>query len=178
MVCFDIGYYVFGMNIEFIVMQLLCFGKFGLFDFNLCFYVDDDLIVGVVDLFQFFCILFEVICGGGFNNFDVVFMLDQCYNVEDKILGQICFVLNVQEMIVCVLFVDWDVFIVVQKLGDVFVVNVVFMDVFYMDVCLVLVQWCELCGFVVDLMVVYVVFGYQQWIVEECVGGVQVGWGV
>ena len=89
MVCLDTGHHAPGTNIEFIVMQLLRLGKLGSFDFNSRFYADDDLIVGAADPFQLFRILFEVIRGGGLNNPDVAFMLDQCHNIEDKIPGQI-----------------------------------------------------------------------------------------
>ena len=87
MVCLDTGHHAPGTNIEFIVMQLLRLGKLGSFDFNSRFYADDDLIVGAADPFQLFRILFEVVRGGGLNNPDVAFMLDQCHNVEDKIPG-------------------------------------------------------------------------------------------
>ena len=87
-------------------MQLLRLGKLGSFDFNSRFYADDDLIVGAADPFQLFRIIFEVIRGGGLNNPDVAFMLDQCHNVEKKIPGQIRSVLNVQEMTARALLVD------------------------------------------------------------------------
>ena len=106
MVCLDTGHHAPGTNIEFIVMQLLRLGKLGSFDFNSRFYADDDLIVGAADPFQLFRILFEVIRGGGLNNPDVAFMLDQCHNVEEKIPGQIRSVLNVQEMTARALLVD------------------------------------------------------------------------
>ena len=100
------GHHAPGTNIEFIVMQLLRLGKLGSFDFNSRFYADDDLIVGAADPFQLFRILFEVVRGGGLNNPDVAFMLDQCHNVENKIPGQIRSVLNVQEMTARALLVD------------------------------------------------------------------------
>ena len=108
MVCLDTGHHAPGTNIEFIVMQLLRLGKLGSFDFNSRFYADDDLIVGAADPFQLFRILYEVIRGGGLNNPDVAFMLDQCHNVEKKIPGQIRSVLNVQEMTARALLVDTD----------------------------------------------------------------------
>ena len=107
-VCLDTGHHAPGTNIEFIVMQLLRLGKLGSFDFNSRFYADDDLIVGAADPFQLFRILVEVIRGGGRNNPDVAFMLDQCHNIEAKIPGQIRSVLNVQEMTARALLVDQD----------------------------------------------------------------------
>ena len=98
-VCLDTGHHAPGTNIEFIVAQLLRLGKLGSFDFNSRFYADDDLIVGAADPFQLFRILHEVNRGGGFDaESGVVFMLDQCHNIEPKIPGQIRSVLNVQEM--------------------------------------------------------------------------------
>ena len=115
MVCLDTGHHAPGTNIEFIVMQLLRLGKLGSFDFNSRFYADDDLIVGAADPFQLFRIIFEVIRGGGLNNPDVAFMLDQCHNVEKKIPGQIRSVLNVQEMTARALLVDRDALAAAQQ---------------------------------------------------------------
>ncbi len=117
MVCLDTGHHAPGTNIEFIVMQLLRLGKLGSFDFNSRFYADDDLIVGAADPFQLFRILFEVIRGGGLNNPDVAFMLDQCHNIEDKIPGQIRSVLNVQEMTARALLVDREALTTAQRSG-------------------------------------------------------------
>ena len=119
MVCLDTGHHAPGTNIEFIVMQLLRLGKLGSFDFNSRFYADDDLIVGAADPFQLFRILVEVIRGGGLNNPDVAFMLDQCHNIEEKIPGQIRSVLNVQEMTARALLVDRDALAAAQAANDV-----------------------------------------------------------
>ncbi|MGO1236712.1 L-rhamnose isomerase, partial [Microbacterium gubbeenense] len=134
LVCLDTGHHAPGTNIEFIVMQLLRLGKLGSFDFNSRFYADDDLIVGAADPFQLFRIVVEVIRGGGLNNPDVQFMLDQCHNVENKILGQTRSVLNVQEMTARALLVDTDALRAAQVSGDVLAANQVFMDAFYSDV--------------------------------------------
>ncbi|HAS30858.1 MAG TPA: L-rhamnose isomerase, partial [Microbacterium sp.] len=143
MVCLDTGHHAPGTNIEFIVMQLLRLGKLGSFDFNSRFYADDDLIVGAADPFQLFRILFEVIRGGGLNNPDVAFMLDQCHNIEDKIPGQIRSVLNVQEMTARALLVDREALDAAQAANDVLAANAVFMDAFYTDVRPALAQWRE-----------------------------------
>ncbi len=177
MVCLDTGHHAPGTNIEFIVMQLLRLGKLGSFDFNSRFYADDDLIVGAVDPFQLFRILFEVVRGGGLNNPDVAFMLDQCHNVEDKIPGQIRSVLNVQEMTARALIVDREALAAAQKSGDVLAANAVFMDAFYTDVRPALAEWRESRGLAADPMKAYAESGYQQKIAAERVGGVQAGWG-
>ena len=147
MVCLDTGHHAPGTNIEFIVMQLLRLGKLGSFDFNSRFYADDDLIVGAADPFQLFRILFEVIRGGGLNNPDVAFMLDQCHNIEDKIPGQIRSVLNVQEMTARALLVDRDA--LARRAGRgrrARRPTRVLMDAFYTDVRPALAEWRESRG--------------------------------
>ncbi|MFJ6548958.1 MULTISPECIES: L-rhamnose isomerase [unclassified Microbacterium] len=177
MVCLDTGHHAPGTNIEFIVMQLLRLGKLGSFDFNSRFYADDDLIVGAADPFQLFRILFEVIRGGGLNNPDVAFMLDQCHNIEDKIPGQIRSVLNVQEMTARALLVDREALATAQRSGDVLTANAVFMDAFSTDVRPALAAWREERGLPADPMAAYAASGYGQRIAQERVGGVQAGWG-
>src|SRR6478609_2200858 len=177
MVCLDTGHHAPGTNIEFIVMQLLRLGKLGSFDFNSRFYADDDLIVGAADPFQLFRILFEVIRGGGLNNPDVAFMLDQCHNIEDKIPGQIRSVLNVQEMTARALLVDRDALAAAQAANDVLAANGILMNAFYTDVRPGLAEWRESRGLPADPMAAYAASGYQQQIAADRVGGVQAGWG-
>ncbi|WP_454170603.1 L-rhamnose isomerase [Microbacterium paulum] len=177
MVCLDTGHHAPGTNIEFIVMQLLRLGKLGSFDFNSRFYADDDLIVGAADPFQLFRIVAEVIRGGGLNNPDVAFMLDQCHNIEDKIPGQIRSVLNVQEMTARALLIDREALPAAQDANDVLAANAILMDAFYTDVRPQLAQWREERGLAADPMAAYLASGYQQQIAEERVGGVQAGWG-
>ncbi|MCK6065830.1 MULTISPECIES: L-rhamnose isomerase [Microbacterium] len=177
MVCLDTGHHAPGTNIEFIVMQLLRLGKLGSFDFNSRFYADDDLIVGAADPFQLFRILVEVVRGGGLNNPDVAFMLDQCHNIEDKIPGQIRSVLNVQEMTARALILDREALDAAQQANDVLGAHAVFMDAFSTDVRPALAQWRESRGLPADPMAAYAASGYQQKIAEERVGGAQAGWG-
>ncbi len=177
MVCLDTGHHAPGTNIEFIVMQLLRLGKLGSFDFNSRFYADDDLIVGAADPFQLYRILSEVIRGGGLDNPDVVFMLDQCHNIENKILGQIRSVLNVQEMTARALLVDREALAAAQTANDVLAAQAVYMDAFYTDVRPALAEWREGRGLPADPMAAYLASGYQARIEAERVGGVQAGWG-
>lgn len=177
MVCLDTGHHAPGTNIEFIVMQLLRLGKLGSFDFNSRFYADDDLIVGAADPFQLFRILVEVIRGGGYDNPDVAFMLDQCHNIEDKIPGQIRSVLNVQEMTARALLLDRVALTAAQEAHDVLGANEVFMDAYQTDVRKDLAEWRESRGLPANPMRAYLESGYQQSIAEDRVGGVQAGWG-
>ncbi|MBB2975830.1 L-rhamnose isomerase/sugar isomerase [Microbacterium endophyticum] len=177
LVCLDTGHHAPGTNIEFIVMQLLRLGKLGSFDFNSRFYADDDLIVGAADPFQLFRIIFEVIRGGGLNNPDVAFMLDQCHNIEKKIPGQIRSVLNVQEMTARALLVDGAALAAAQAANDVLAANAVFMDAFSTDVRPALAEWRESRGLPADPMAAFAASGYQEKIEAERVGGTQAGWG-
>jgi L-rhamnose isomerase/sugar isomerase len=178
MVCLDTGHHAPGTNIEFIVAQLLRLGKLGSFDFNSRFYADDDLIVGAADPFQLFRILHEVNRGGGFDpGSDVVFMLDQCHNIEPKIPGQIRSVLNVQEMTARALLVDATALRDAQQAGDVLAGNAVLMDAFYTDVRPALAGWREERGLPADPMAAYAESGYQREIERTRVGGTAAGWG-
>ena len=177
-VCLDTGHHAPGTNIEFIVAQLLRLGRLGSFDFNSRFYADDDLIVGAADPFQLFRILHEVNRGGGFDaSSGVVFMLDQCHNVEAKIPGQIRSVLNVQEMTARALSVDAAALAAAQSAGDVLGANGVLMDAFYSDVRPALADRREQHGLPRDPMAAYASSGYQAEIESTRVGGNQAGWG-
>ena len=177
-VCLDTGHHAPGTNIEFIVAQLLRLGRFGSFDFNSRFYADDDLIVGAADPFQLFRILYEVVRGGGYDpDSGVVFMLDQCHNVEEKIPGQIRSVLNVQEMTARALLVDRDAMAEAERAGDVLGANSVLMDAFYTDVRQDLAEWRASRGLPADPVDAYRKSGYAERIVSERVGGTQAGWG-
>ena len=176
-VCLDTGHHAPGTNIEFIVMQLLRLGKLGSFDFNSRFYADDDLIVGAADPFQLFRILVEVVRGGGLDNPDVAFMLDQCHNVEEKIPGQIRSVLNVQEMTARALLLDREALGAAQRSGDVLGANAILMDAFYTDVRPALAEWRESRGLPGDPLAAYAASGYPQRIATERIGGAQASWG-
>ncbi len=176
--CLDTGHHAPGTNIEFIVAQLLRLGKLGSFDFNSRFYADDDLIVGAADPFQLFRILFEVVRGGGYDvDSPVAFMLDQCHNVEEKIVGQLRSVLNVQEMTARALLVDREALLAAQNENDVLGANGILMDAFYTDVRPALASWRESRGLAGDPIAAFKASGYQEKIVAERVGGAQASWG-
>ena len=177
-VCIDTGHHAPGTNIEFIVAQLLRLGKLGSFDFNSRFYADDDLIVGAADPFQLFRILVEVERGGALDpDSNVAFMLDQCHNIENKIVGQIRSVLNVQEMTARALLVDRVALTAAQEAGDVLTANEILMDAFYTDVRSDLAAWRESRGLPANPVAAYKSSGYQARIETERVGGTQAGWG-
>ena len=177
-VCLDTGHHAPGTNVEFIVMQLLRLGRLGSFDLNSRFYADDDLIVGAADPFQLFRILVEVVRGGGYDaGSGVVFMLDQCHNVEEKIPGQIRSVLNVQEMTARALLVDRTALAEAEQGGDVLGGNAVLMDAFYTDVRGDLAEWRVGRGLPADPVAAYRAGGHGERIVRDRVGGQPSGWG-
>ena len=177
-VCLDTGHHAPGTNIEFIVMQLLRLGRLGAFDFNSRFYADDDLMVGAADPFQLFRILVEVVRGGGYDaGSGVVFMLDQCHNIEGKIPGQIRSVLNVQEMTARALMVDRAALAEAELAGDVLGGNAVVMDAFFTDVRADLAEWRAGRDLPADPVAAHRASGYGERIVRDRVGGQQSGWG-
>lgn len=177
-VCLDTGHHAPGTNIEFIVAQLLRLNRLGSFDFNSRFYADDDLIVGAADPFQLFRIMCEVRRNGGLDKkAGVVFMLDQCHNVEDKIPGQIRSVLNVQEMTAKALLVDLAALDEAEKSEDVLGGNGVMMDAYNTDVRGALADWRESRGLSREPFDAYRASGHLESIAAERVGGQQMGWG-
>jgi L-rhamnose isomerase / sugar isomerase len=177
-VCVDTGHHAAHTNIEFIVAFLLREGKLGSFDFNSRFYADDDLMVGAADPFQLFRIMYEVVRGGGYApDSGVVFMLDQCHNIEPKIPGQIRSVLNVQEATAKALLIDSAALGEAQAAGDVLSANAVLMDAYNTDVRPLLAELREEQGLAPDPMRAYADSGYAEKIVAERIGGQQAGWG-
>jgi len=174
----DTGHHAPGTNIEMIVAVLLRAGKLGAFDFNSRFYADDDLMVGAADPFGLFRIMHEVVAGGGYQPAaGVVFMLDQCHNIEPKIPGQIRSVMNVQEATAKALLVDTEALGAAQQAGDVLGANAVLMDAYATDVRPLLADVRQEQGLAQDPMAAYARSGYAERIVTERVGGQQAGWG-
>jgi L-rhamnose isomerase / sugar isomerase len=174
----DTGHHAPGTNIEMIVAVLLRAGKLGAFDFNSRFYADDDLMVGAADPFGLFRIMHEVVAGGGYQPAaGVVFMLDQCHNIEPKIPGQIRSVMNVQEATAKALLVDTEALGAAQQAGDVLAANTVLMDAYATDVRPLLADVRQEQGLDQDPMAAYARSGYAERIVTERVGGQQAGWG-
>lgn len=178
MVCLDTGHHAPGTNIEFIVMQLLRLGRLGSFDLNSRFYADDDLIVGAADPFQLFRMIVEAVRGGAYEcESEVVFMLDQCHNIEEKIPGQIRSVLNVQEMTARALLLDHSALDAAQQSKDVLSANAVMMDAFYTDVRKPLADWRESRGLPANPLVAYTKSNYHKDTVAGRAGGTAAGWG-
>jgi L-rhamnose isomerase / sugar isomerase len=175
-VVIDTGHHAPGTNIEFIVAVLLRAGQLGGFDFNSRFYADDDLMVGAADPFQLFRIMHEVVKAGGLAG-EVVFMLDQCHNIEPKIPAQIRSVMNVQEATAKALLVDTEALTRAQQAGDVLAANAVLMDAYNTDVRPLLAGLREEMGLAPDPVRAYLASGYPQQIIAERQGGSPAGWG-
>ena len=177
-VVIDTGHHAPGTNIEFIVAVLIRAGRLGAFDFNSRFYADDDLMVGAADPFQLFRILHEVVSGGALaEDAGVVFMLDQCHNIEPKIPAQIRSVMNVQEATAKALLVDRGALRARQLEGDVLGAHAILMDAFDTDVRPMLRDLRTEMGLDPDPMAAYARSGYAERTVTERVGGQQAGWG-
>ena len=113
-VCVDTGHHAMAVNIEQIVAILLQEGRLGAFDLNDKKYGDDDLMVGSIDPYQLFRIFHELV-GAMRDETDtvaretanrVVYMLDQCHNIEPKIPAMIRSVMTLQETFARALLVD------------------------------------------------------------------------
>jgi L-rhamnose isomerase / sugar isomerase len=177
-VVIDTGHHAPGTNIEFIVAVLIRAGRLGAFDFNSRFYADDDLMVGAADPFQLFRILHEVVSGGALvADADVVFMLDQCHNIEPKIPAQIRSVMNVQEATAKALLVDREALRACQRDGDVLGAHAILMDAYDTDVRPMLRDLRASMGLDPDPIAAYARSGYGERIAAERVGGQPAGWG-
>jgi L-rhamnose isomerase/sugar isomerase len=178
MVCLDTGHHAPGTNIEFIVTQLLRLKKLGSFDFNSRYYADDDLIVGAADPYQLFRIMAEVIRGGGLDDDSpVVFMLDQCHNVEEKIPGQIRSVMNVAEATAKAALIDRTALAAAQQAGDVLGAHEVINNAFWTDVRGDLADYRAKLGVPAEPMQEFKNSGYADKVAVDRVGGTQAGWG-
>jgi L-rhamnose isomerase / sugar isomerase len=177
-VVLDTGHHAPGINIEFIVMQLLRAGRLGAFDFNSRNYADDDLMVGSADPFQLFRIMNEIVAADALGpEARVTFMLDQCHNIEPKIPGQIRSVMNVQEATAKALLVDRGALQGAQCAGDVLGAHGVLMDAYNTDVRPLLAEMRTEQGLDPDPMAAYAASGYAEKIAAERTGGQQAGWG-
>ena len=174
----DTGHHAPGTNIEFIVASLLRLGRLGGFHFNSRFYADDDLLVGAADPYQLFRILFEIVAVGAHRQGSgVAFMLDQCHNIEDKVLAEIRSVMNVQEATAKALLVDRAALSAAQAEGDVLAANGVLIDAFNTDVRPLLAGLREEMGIEADPIAAYARSGYAQSVLAQRQGGTATGWG-
>ena len=184
-VCVDTGHHAMGVNIEQIVAILLQEGRLGAFDLNDKKYGDDDLIVGSIDPYQLFRIFHELV-GAMHDERDevarttarqVVYMLDQCHNIEPKIPAMIRSVMTLQETFARALLVDHDALRAAQASGDVLEANRQLQDAFQTDVRPVLADLRTERGLPADPYRAYLDSGEAERRAADRAGGVAAGWG-
>jgi L-rhamnose isomerase / sugar isomerase len=183
-VCVDTGHHAMGTNIEQIVSILLQEGRLGGFDLNDKKYGDDDLMVGSIDPYQLFRICHELVkaeadAGDAVaqaNAREVVYMLDQCHNIEPKLPAVIRSVMNLQEAMAKALLVDLAALQQAQRAGDVLEANRLLKDAYDTDVRPLLARAREQASLPSDPYAAYLASGNESRRVEERVGGVAAGW--
>ncbi|MBV8718703.1 MAG: L-rhamnose isomerase [Chloroflexi bacterium] len=183
-VCVDTGHHAMGTNIEQIVSILLQEGRLGGFDLNDKKYGDDDLMVGSIDPYQLFRICHELVKAetdeadpvAQTNVREVVYMLDQCHNIEPKLPAVIRSVMNLQEAMAKALLVDLTALRRAQCEGNVLEANRLLKDAYDTDVRPLLARARTEAGLPADPYVAYLGSGNESRRVEARVGGVAAGW--
>ena len=184
-VCVDTGHHAMGVNIEQIVALLLAEGRLASFDLNDKKYGDDDLMVGSIDPYQLFRIAHELVnamrddtdpvaqtCAN-----EVIYMLDQCHNIEPKLPAMIRSVMNLQETIAKALLVDREALLAAQAAGDVLEANHLLQDAFSTDVRPLLAELRVTRGLHADPYRAYLASGEAEARAAARAGGAPAGWG-
>ena len=183
-VCVDTGHHSLGVNIEQIVAYLLQEGRLGGFDLNDKKYGDDDLMVGSIDPYQLFRICHELVKAANdehdpvaqANAREVVYMLDQCHNIEPKLPAVVRSVMNLQEAFAKALLVDQPALSAAQSAGEVLEANAIMKDAFDTDVRPLLAEARAAAGLPEDPYRAFLASGELERRVAERVGGVAMGW--
>ena len=165
----DLGHHAHGVNIEQIVASLLDEGRLGGFHFNNRKYADDDLIVGSVNPYELFLIYNELV--GAAQSDDAVarvtaehvaYMIDECHNIEGKMMSTLFSVLNCQEAYAKALLVPRRQLAEMQMDGEVLLAHKLVTDAFRTDVRPLLAQVREEMGTPVDPIAAYRASGYEE----------------
>jgi L-rhamnose isomerase/sugar isomerase len=151
----DTGHHPLGTNVEQIVALLLSQGVLGGFHFNNRRYADDDLIVGSVDPFELFRIMFEIAAAEADPRTSdtaraVAFMIDQSHNIEGKIDAMIQSVMNIQTAFAKALLVDEGQLADARGNGDVLAAHRLLLAAFETDVRPVVARLRESQGLTPD----------------------------
>ncbi len=170
----DLGHHAQGVNIEQIVAFLLDEGRLGGFHFNNRKYADDDLIVGSVNPYELF-LIYDELTGAALSDEQpagatargVAYMLDQCHNVEGKLLPMIYSVLNCQEAYAKALLVPRERLAAAQAAGAVLEAHSILTDTYRTDVRPLLAQVREELGVPADPIAAYQASGYEAKIRSE-----------
>jgi L-rhamnose isomerase/sugar isomerase len=168
----DTGHHPQGTNIEQIVALLLEEGALGGFHFNDRKYADDDLIVGSVDPFALFRIMWEIVsaledprtaAGAG----AIAFMIDQSHNVEGKVEPMIQSVMNIQTAFAKALLVDDERLEAARGDGDVMGAHRVLLEAFETDVRPLLARHRERLGLDADPVAAFRAGGHAARLAAE-----------
>ncbi|GAB4540706.1 MAG: L-rhamnose isomerase [Anaerolineae bacterium] len=170
----DLGHHAQGVNIEQIVAFLLDEGRLGGFHFNNRKYADDDLIVGSVNPYELF-LIYNELTGAALSGDEpasttaqnVAYMIDQCHNVEGKLVPMIYSVLNCQEAYAKSLLVPRDKLAAAQEAGEVIEAHRVLTEAYRTDVRPLLAQVREEMGVPADPIAAYRASGYEEKIRSE-----------
>jgi L-rhamnose isomerase/sugar isomerase len=164
----DMGHHALGVNIEHIVATLLDEHRLGGFDLNSKKYGDDDLFVGAINPQELFLVANELIaaeldadpavarCAQ-----DVLYKIDQCAMIEDKIPAMIRSVTAMQTAFAKALLVDRPALEAARRDGDVVAANSVLNDALETDVRPILGEVRELLGVPADPLLAYRESGAQ-----------------
>ena len=156
----------------------------GAFDLNDKKYGDDDLMVGSIDPYQLFRIFHELV-GAMRDEADtvaretanrVVYMLDQCHNIEPKIPAMIRSVMTLQETFARALLVDTEELREAQESGDVLEANRLLQDAYQIDVRPMLADLRTDHGLPADPYRAYLESGEAEAREAARVGGVAASW--
>jgi L-rhamnose isomerase / sugar isomerase len=168
----DTGHHALGTNIEQIVAMLLEHGILGGFHFNDRKYADDDLIVGSVDPFALFRIMFEIASAlddpaTARTAGAVAFLIDQSHNIEGKIDAMIQSVMNIQTAFAKALMVDADRLEAARGGGDVLGAHRILVEAFEADARPLLARLREEQGLDPDPVAAFRAAGHAERLAAE-----------
>ena len=178
----DLGHHALGVNIEHIVATLLDEQRLGGFDLNSKKYADDDLFVGAINPQEVFLIALELVAGEtdpdpavAATAREVLYKIDQCAMVEDKIPAMIRSVTAMQTAFAKALLVDRDALGATRESGDVVGANEVLNDAYQTDVRPLLRQVRARLGVPADPLAAYRESGEDKQRAADRVG-IPAGW--
>ncbi|GAA3111897.1 L-rhamnose isomerase/sugar isomerase [Kribbella aluminosa] len=178
----DLGHHALGVNIEHIVATLLGQRRLGGFDLNGKRYADDDLMVGSTNPYELFLIMAEITHaladpdpGIAAGAADVLFKIDQCAMVEEKLPAMLRSIEACQIAYAKSLLIDRDELRKAQDTGDVVGANTLVDSAFQTDVRPFLWQARELLGGPADPLRAYLDSGLPERLAAERIGA-PAGW--
>ena len=172
----DLGHHAQGTNVEHIVALLLDENRLGGFHFNSRRYADDDLIVGSTNPFELFLIYDELVATGADRSGRVACMIDQSFNVEDRIEGMLQSILNLQEAYARALLIDRTGLADARASGDVLGAHRILLDAWNTDVRPLTARARVDIGGEADPIGSFRASGYAHRIATDRAGGAAMSW--